>query len=180
MTLDLPPGDDLAPAVTLLKDAKSAIGLPQVRMTPPGGDAPGTVTVARKPIDAQAATLLDAALKVVQKAKARDLSVNTAMAEWQEIAEARTPPKPPRRSRTAQRRPPLSPDRYRFRPGCSRQRGRDMKPPACPASSRNAASRPGTLAHQPLSHSPEKAMEILLAVLFLIAAIIRFIVRHGD
>ena len=57
-------------------------------MTPPGDDAPGTVTVARKAIDAQAGTLLDAALESVKDAKGRKLSLATAMAEWQEIAKA--------------------------------------------------------------------------------------------
>ena len=57
-------------------------------MTPPGDDVPGIVTVARKTIDAQAATLLDAALESVKDAKGRKLSLATAMAEWQEIAKA--------------------------------------------------------------------------------------------
>ena len=114
VAIELPEDATLAALKTFLDQAKIAIGLPQVKMTPPSDGVPATVTLSTKAIDAQAVTLLDAVLKKVQDAKAPKQSVKSAMVDWQDLAKPAHSAKATSRSRTARRRPPPSPDHRQF------------------------------------------------------------------
>jgi hypothetical protein len=88
VALSIPQDGDLAAVEKLLTDAKKAIALPRVRFASPGNATAGTVTVARESIDPAAAPLLKEAIKIIQDAKARKLSIEQAQLEWDHIAKA--------------------------------------------------------------------------------------------
>jgi hypothetical protein len=88
VAFDLPAGGDLAATEALLKEAEKALRLPRLRITPARDDAPGAVTVAREASDARAEALLKEALRLVQDARSRKLTLKTALVEWRDNAEA--------------------------------------------------------------------------------------------
>jgi ParB/RepB/Spo0J family partition protein len=94
VALSIPQDGDLAGVETLLKEAEKALRLPRIKITPAKDDATGMVAVARESSDAQAETMLKEALKLVQDAKARKLTLKTAMVEWQDNAKAAHDAKP--------------------------------------------------------------------------------------
>ena len=95
VALSIPQDSDLAAVETLLKDAEKAVRLPRIKITPAGDDTPGMVTLSRESIDPTAETLLKEALKIVQEAKTRKMTLKLAQVEWQHAAKAAHDAKPP-------------------------------------------------------------------------------------